>query len=188
MIPTTHWAKGRALDYYRRSIVLRDTLFGEAEDQGDGTLIEMDHEFAQRQLADSLNRAKKQVEEEMVHQAEVTGEREARNLALYGAIAVFLLAACSFPAACVSCAYPVPGSNASGVCFERLLLNPARHRGPGAEGQRQGHGARSPVCHHPLLRFQGLHPDQPDLMSAQALVEELDHCFKAFDRIVAAHE
>ncbi len=178
--------KGRALDYYRRSIVLRDTLFGEAKIK-EMTRIEMDHEFAQRQLADSLNRAKKQVEEEMVHQAEVTGEREARNLALYGAIAVFLLAAGLWSRLRFMRISSARVQRERGRS-ERLLLNIL----PATVAQELKDNGKAMARDHPCATI--LFSDFKDFtrisqtMSAQALVEELDHCFKAFDRIVAAHE
>lgn len=177
--------KGTALDYYRRSVTLRDTLFGEAKVKN-LTRIEMDHEFAQKQLADSLTRAKVQVEEELAHQAEVTQEREARNLALYGAFGVLLLA--------VGLWSRLRNMRLSRTRIqrerersERLLLNIL----PATVAQELKDNGKALARDYPEATI--LFSDFKDFtrisetMSAQALVEELDTCFKAFDRIMDAH-
>ncbi|MBX2981706.1 MAG: tetratricopeptide repeat protein [Flavobacteriales bacterium] len=178
--------KGLALEYYRRAVELRDALFGEAKVKN-MTRIEMDHDFEQKQLADSLTRAKRQVEEEMLHQAEVAKEREGRNIALFTSFAVLLLA----------------GALWSRLRFmrlskgriqrerersERLLLNIL----PTSVAQELKDNGKALAREYAGATI--LFSDFKDFtrislsMNAQALVEELDHCFKAFDRIMVAHD
>lgn len=142
------------------------------------TRIEMDRDFEQKQLADSLTRAKRQVEEEMLHQAEVAKEREGRNIALFTSFAVLLLA----------------GALWSRLRFmrlskgriqrerersERLLLNIL----PTSVAQELKDNGKALAREYAGATI--LFSDFKDFtrislsMNAQALVEELDHCFKA---------
>lgn len=174
--------KGRALDYYRRAIIIRDTLFGEAKVK-DMTRIEMDHDFAQKQLADSLTRAKRQVEEQLVHQAEVNKARETRNLALYGGLALLILAV-GLWSRLRNMRLSRAGIQRERERSERLLLNIL----PAPVAQELKDNGKALARHYPEATI--LFSDFKDFtrisqtMSAQALVEELDTCFQAFDRIL----
>ena len=176
--------KGRALDYYRRAIIIRDTLFGEAKVK-DMTRIEMDHDFAQKQLADSLIRAKRQVEEQLVHQEEVSRAREIRNLALYGGLALLILAVALW-SRLRNMRLSRTRIQRERERSERLLLNIL----PAPVAQELKDNGRALARHYPAATI--LFSDFKDFthisqtMSAQALVEELDTCFKAFDRILDA--
>ncbi|MCB0758475.1 MAG: tetratricopeptide repeat protein [Flavobacteriales bacterium] len=175
---------GRALAMFRRSVALKDTLFGEARVQ-EMTRVEMDHEFAQRELADSLTRAKQQVEEELRHQGEVASEREGRNIAIFSGVAVLVLAGGLWSRLRhmrLSSARIQRERERS----ERLLLNIL----PASVAQELKDKGTAMARDYPGATI--LFSDFKDFtrisasMSAQALVEELDTCFKAFDRIITA--
>ena len=174
----------KALMMYRRSTSLRDTLFGKAQVQ-EMTRVEMDHEFAQRELADSLLRTKQQAEVRLQQQDEVNKEREARNLALFASLAVLIVA--------VALWSRLRNTRLSRARIqrerersERLLLNIL----PAAVAQELKDNGKALARHYPAATI--LFSDFKDFtqisqtMSAQALVEELDTCFKAFDRIMDA--
>ena len=80
-----------ALSYYKRYILLRDSIFGQ-ENVKEMTRIELTHAFAQEHLADSLAQVQRLVELELRRQEEVAKEREHRNIAFFVGIGVFALA------------------------------------------------------------------------------------------------
>ncbi len=177
--------KGRALAFFRRSVALKDSLFGEAKVK-ELTRVEMDHDFAQRELADSLTRAKQQVEEELRHQGEVAGEREGRNIAIFSGIAVLVLAGGLWSRLRHMRLFNARLQREQSRS-ERLLLNilPAsvaqELKDKGTARARDYPGAT--ILFSDFKDFTRISAN----MGAQALVEELDTCFKAFDGIITAH-
>lgn len=81
----------KALEHYKRYILLRDSVYGQ-ENVKEMTRIELTHNFAQEQLADSLAQAQRLIELELRRQEEVSNEREHRNIAFFVGISVFALA------------------------------------------------------------------------------------------------
>ncbi len=175
---------GKAFEMFRRSTALRDSLFGVAKVQ-ELTRVEMDHDFAQRELADSLLRVKKQVEDRLRQQEAVTKEREGRNVAVFTSFAVLLLA----------------GALWSRLRYmrlsrgrvqrerersDRLLLNilptsvAQELKDSGKAMAREYAGAT--ILFSDFKDFTRI----SETMSPQELVEELDACFKEFDRIITA--
>lgn len=83
--------KGKALKYYKLYTALRDSSNNEQKLK-EMTRIEMDHAFAQKQFADSIQRSQEQVLVELKHQEELANERADRNIAMGIGIGVLLLA------------------------------------------------------------------------------------------------
>lgn len=79
------------LKYYRRFVLLRDSIFSTQHAQ-DITRVEMNHLFERRQLADSLQRAQEQLRTDLEHKARIATEKGRRNVMLYSAIGLLLLA------------------------------------------------------------------------------------------------
>ena len=174
----------RALPLYKRSTALRDSLFGQAN-ATTITRIEMDHDFEQQQLADSLTEAKRRVEVEMQHQAEVAEEREARNIALFSGVAILALAA-----GLMSRLRYMRRSRAR-IQRERdrsdhLLLNILP--GPVAQELKDNGSARARDFEYVTILFSDFKgfTQISETMSAQELVSELHACFMAFDGIITA--
>ena len=173
---------GKALQMFKKSTALRDSLFGVGKVQ-ELTRVEMDHDFAQRELADSLLRAKKQVEDQLRQQEAVSKERDGRNIALFTSFAILLLA----------------GALWSRLRYmrlsrgkvqrerersDRLLLNilptsvAQELKDNGKAMAREYAGAT--ILFSDFKDFTRI----SQTMSPQGLVEELDTCFKEFDRII----
>ena len=177
--------KSRALAMFRRSVALKDSLFGEAKVQ-ELTRVEMAHEFAQRELKDSLIRAKVQVEDQLDHQSEMAGEREGRNIAIFTGIAAFLLAVGLWSRLRymrLSRARVLRERERT----ERLLLNilPASV----AQELKDNGKAKAREYQQATILFSDFRnfTRLSESMDPQSLVEELDTCFKAFDRIIGPH-
>ena len=177
--------KGRALEMFKRHITLRDSLFGQANVK-ELTRIELDHAFAQKELADSLTRAKARVEEELQHQAALARERESRNIALFSGAGILLLAVGLWRRLLY-----VRRSRAriqhERERSERLLLNILPER---VARELKDHGeAKAREFEHVSILFT----DFKDFttisagMSAADLVAEIHACFKAFDDIVGGY-
>ncbi|MEO7081113.1 MAG: adenylate/guanylate cyclase domain-containing protein [Flavobacteriales bacterium] len=176
--------KGKALEMFRRSTDLRDSLFGVAKVQ-ELTRVEMDHDFAQRELADSLLRSKKQVEDRLRQQEAVSKERDGRNVAIFTSFAVLLLAGALWSRLRLM-RLSRGRVQRERERSDRLLLNilPAsvaqELKDSGKALAREYAGAT--ILFSDFKDFTRI----SQTMSPQALVEELDTCFKAFDSIITA--
>lgn len=90
----TYGALGDArneLAYYKRFIALRDSVFGQ-EKTKELMRIELGHTYAQQHLADRLVQAKHRLETEFAYQQDIAREREQRNIFLFGALGVVVIA------------------------------------------------------------------------------------------------
>ncbi|MGV9013033.1 MAG: adenylate/guanylate cyclase domain-containing protein [Flavobacteriales bacterium] len=175
---------GRALAFFKRTTTLRDSIFGQANAQA-MTRIEMDHDFEQQQLADSLTRAKQQVVLQMQHQAEVAEEREGRNIAIFGGAAILALAGALW-----SRLRYMRRSRAriqrERDRSDRLLLNILP--GPVAQELKDNGSAKARDFASVTILFSDFEGFTriSETMSAQELVGELHACFMAFDGIITA--
>jgi len=80
----------KSMSYYKAYISYRDSVSNDMKAQ-EITRLEMDYSFGKQQLADSLSRAQLKLEEDLIHQAELSKEREERNIALFSVIAILVL-------------------------------------------------------------------------------------------------
>ncbi|MCB9170896.1 MAG: tetratricopeptide repeat protein [Flavobacteriales bacterium] len=174
--------KGSALEMYKRDIQLRDSLFGQANVK-EMTRIELAHAYAQKQLTDSLDRARTRLEEELRHQAALSREREGRNIAVFSGIGILALAFGLWRRLVY-----VRRSRAR-IQYERersdqLLLNIL----PAAVAQELKDHGRAEARDFPRVTI--LFTDLKDFtaiserMTAQDLVAEIHACFQAFDTVM----
>ncbi|MBK9760204.1 MAG: tetratricopeptide repeat protein [Flavobacteriales bacterium] len=177
--------KGEALDFYRRFILLRDSVFGQ-ENVKEMTRIEMGNTFAQKQLADSLVQAKDRLRAKFVYEQGISRERERRNIVLISGIGVLLLAAGLW-------------NRLLFVRRSRTVIQRERDRSdelllnilPKAiadELKEHGRAQARDIENVSILftDFKGF-TEMSERLSAQDLVSEIDTCFKAFDAIVTEH-
>ncbi len=174
--------KGRALTYYKKFIVLRDSLFGLANAQGI-TRIEMSHTFAKQQLADSLERGREKLRTELVYQKELARGREQRNVVMFGSLGVLALAAGLW-------------SRLRYVRRSRAVIERERERSEelllnilpqhiAQELKDTGQAKAREIANVSILftDFVGF-TELSQNMGPQELVAEIHHCFKAFDAII----
>jgi len=168
-----------------RSTTLRDSLFG-AERARERTRIELTHEFERQQLADSLVRADRQRNDEILHASQLGREREQKRVWFWSSIGVLALAIALW-----NRLYVMRRSRNT-VRMERersdgLLRNILP--GPIAE-ELKAHGrARAREVEGVSILFTDFNDftKLSEQMDAQALVGEIDACFKVFDAICLRH-
>ncbi len=81
----------QALAYYKRYAAYQDSTFNK-EKAKEMTRIEMGHEFERQQIADSVRRSQEQLVLDLQHQEEIANERADRNIALGVGLGILLLA------------------------------------------------------------------------------------------------
>lgn len=148
--------------------------------------LDLQQQFHERQIADSLNTVRERYEDELAHQQELGREREQRNIFLLSGVGVLILA----------------GSLWSRLRYTRRshaaiqkerdrsdeLLHNILPEEVAAELKVKGHADAKHFDEVTILfsDFKGFTAVSEQL-SPGALVEELNVCFKAFDAIMGKH-
>ncbi|HRH70139.1 MAG TPA: adenylate/guanylate cyclase domain-containing protein [Flavobacteriales bacterium] len=176
---------GSALRYHERFMLLRDSVFSQANIK-EMTRLQMDHAFAQQQLADSLSQAQEKLETDLRYQASLARERGRRNLAFMVGLGILGLAAGLL-------------NRLRFVRRSRALLQKEKDRSeelllnilPGeiAEELKAKGGAQARDIDGVSILFTDFKgfTQLSEQLTAQELVAEIDTCFKAFDGIIEAH-
>ncbi len=173
-------AMGRAeeaLGYHEMMLLLTDSLRSEESSRA------LQHmEFAQQMLADSMRQVEEEMAREVVHQEELRKKDRNRNMAL-GAGFFFLLLSGGFYSRWRYVRKSRAIIEKEKERSENLLLNilPAEIA---EELKEKGKAAARDFDLVSILftDFQG-YTEKAEKLSAQDLVGEIDHCFKAFDLI-----
>ena len=174
----------KALAMLKRSVSIRDSLFGQ-EHAKELTRIDLTHTFEEEQLADSLVEDERRRTVELEYRAGLAREREQRNVFLFSAIGVVVLALGLW-----SRLRFVRRSEATlkreQERSERLLLNILPHHV--AEELKDGEAKARDVDGVSILftDFQDF-SDHSSKMSAQELVALLNAYYTAFDAIVTRY-
>lgn len=177
-------AKGdfkQSMNYYKHYIANRDSVYNEMTAQ-EMTRLELDFAYGKQQLADSLDRSKKKLEEDLIHQSELASEREERNVALFSVLGVLLLT--------VGLLSRLRYMRRSRKVIESernrseaLLLNilPAEIA---SELKAKGAARAKSFDQISIIftDFKGF-TEISALLSPEELVKEIDDCFKGFDLI-----
>ncbi len=176
---------GRALAFYKRFIVLRDSVFGQ-QNVKEMTRIEMSHTFAERQLADSMSQAGEKLKADLAYHDGLAREREKRNIILFSGIGVLLLAGGLW-------------NRLRFVRRSRAVIQRERDRSDDlllnilpkdiAEELKENGSARARDIDNVSILFTDFKgfTRMSEVLTAQELVAEIDTCFKAFDAIVTRH-
>jgi len=177
---------GRALAFHKRFVLLRDSVFGQ-ENVKELTRIEMAHGYAQQHFTDSLLRSQKDGEADLRHREEVAQERNGRNLAIFGAVAVLGLSGAMW-------------SRLRYIRRSRAVIQKERDRSEALllnilpeevaqELKDTGSAQAREVAEVSILftDFRGF-TALSEKLSAQDLVAEIDVCFKAFDAILTRYD
>jgi len=174
----------KALAMLKRSVSIRDSLFGQ-EHAKELTRIDLTHTFEEEQLADSLVEDERRRTAELEYRAGLAREREQRNVFLFSAVGVVVLALGLW-----SRLRFVRRSEATlkreQERSERLLLNILPHHV--AEELKDGEAKARDVDGVSILftDFQDF-SDHSSKMSAQELVALLNAYYTAFDAIVTRY-
>jgi len=175
----------KALAMLKRSVAIRDSLFGEKHAK-ELTRIDLTHTFEEQLLADSLVEDERRRTAELEYRAGLAKEREQRNVFLFSAIGVVVLALALW-----SRLHYVRRSQATLLReqerSERLLLNILPHHV--AEELKDGGEAKARDVDGVSILFTDFQDfsDHSAKMSAQELVAQLNAYYTAFDAIVTQH-
>ena len=170
------------LTYYKRFIALRDSVFGQ-EKTKELMRIELGHTYAQQHLADSLVHAKHRLEAEFAYQQDIAHEREQRNILLFGALGVLVIAVALWG----RLRYMRRSRRAIQKERDRseaLLLN-ILPKDIAEELKEHGKATARDIPGVSILftDFKGF-TELSSTLTAQELVAEIDACFRVFDSIV----
>lgn len=170
-----------SMNYYKNFIANRDSVYDEMKAQ-EMTRLELDYAYGKQQLADSLDRSKKKLEEDLIHQSELALQREERNVALFSVLGVLLLAAGLF-------------SRLRYMRRSRKVIESERNRSDelllnilpaeiASELKSKGAAKAKSFDQISILftDFKGF-TEISALLSPEELVKEIDACFKGFDLI-----
>lgn len=175
----------KALAMLKRSVVIRDSLFGE-EHAKELTRIDLTHTFEEQQLADSLVEAEQRRSAELDYRSGLAKEREQRNVFLISALFVVVVALALW-----SRLHYVRRTQATLLHeqerSERLLLNILPHHV--AEELKDGGEAKARDVDGVSILFTDFQDfsDHSAKMSAQELVAQLNAYYTAFDAIVTQY-
>jgi len=175
----------QALKYHKLYIQIRDSVFNKLKIK-EAMRVEMDHSFAQKSLADSLQQEEEKLKVEMVHQTEVANKEKSRNIFMGGGI-LFLLLAVGFFSRWRYVKKSRDTISKEKDRSEDLLLNilPAEIA---EELKEKGEAAAREFEMVSILftDFKGF-TQASEKLSAADLVAEINVCFKAFDGIVGKY-
>ena len=168
-----------------RSTDLRDSLFG-AERARERTRIDLTHEFERQQLADSLVRSGRQHDAERAHAAQLRHERDQKRIWIFGSAAVLVLAVALWN----RLRFMRRARNLIRMEQERsdrLLHNILP--GPIAKELKEHGRAKAREVEGVSILFTDFthFTRLSEQMNAQALVSEIDACFRLFDAICVRH-
>ena len=147
--------------------------------------MEVARAFQERMLADSLTHVQDRHARELAHQEQLGEERDRRNLFLVSGVGVLLIAGGLWAR------LRFMRRSRAAIALEKdrsdeLLHNILPHE-VAAELKEKGHAEARHFDRATILftDFKGF-TEASELLSPQELVEELNVCFKAFDRIITA--
>lgn len=177
--------ESRAFFMHQRYVAVRDSIYGEQRAK-ELVRIELLYNFKQERLSDSLRRVDEQRQAEFSYQQRISRERDQKRVFLFSAIGVLLFAGGLF-------------SRLRYIQRSRTIIREERDRSdrlllnilpaPIAE-ELKAHGrAQAREVDGVSILFTDFHEftRMSEYMTAQELVAEIDACFRAFDRIAAAH-
>ncbi len=148
--------------------------------------LDMQRQFQERQIADSLNNVRQRFERDLAHQQELGEEREQRNIILFSGIGVLLIAGALWSR------LRYTRRSRAAIQKERdrsdELLHNILPEQVAAELKAKGHADTRSFEEVTILftDFKGF-TQVSEKLSPDELVEELNTCFKAFDTIVDRH-
>ena len=174
-----------ALAMHMRYIAMRDSLSGEQRAK-DLMRLELNYHFENERLADSLRTIEQQRAQEHASQMRIAHERDQKRLFIFSSIGVLLLALALW-------------SRLRYIRRSRNLVQQERDRSeklllnilpkPIAD-ELKAHGrAKARDVDGVTILFTDFHDftRMSERLSAHELVEEIDACYRAFDRIAASH-
>jgi class 3 adenylate cyclase len=148
--------------------------------------LDMQRQFQERQIADSLSNVRQRFERDLAHQQELGEEREQRNIILFSGIGVLVIAGALWSR------LRYTRRSRAAIQKERdrsdELLHNILPEQVAAELKTKGHADTRSFDEVTILftDFKGF-TQVSEQLSPDALVEELNTCFKAFDTIVDRH-
>lgn len=171
-----------ALKYHEEMLRFTDSI------QAEGTSVKLQQmEFARQVMADSLAQVEKDLKMQQAHELEVRSKEMNRNIAIGVSLFFFILSAGLYSRwryVKKSKAIIEKEKNRS----EELLLNilPSET----AEELKQYGAAEARTYDMVTIIFTDFKEftQHSEKLSAKELVAEIDHCFKAFDRIIESHQ
>jgi adenylate cyclase len=174
-----------ALRMHQRYVALRDSMSGEQRAK-ELLRIELTYGFEREQLADSLHQVDQRRQAEFAYLTRLTKERDQKRIVLFGAIGVLLLAGGLWS----RLRYIRRSRNLIQIerdRSEKLLLNILPKQ---IAEELKTHGrAQAREVQGVTILFTDFHDFTrlSERLSAHELVAEIDTCYRAFDRITAAH-